>query len=482
MDAKLNDFSEIAKILSSKNRVARDLFTLFRLFGIGHLLRRLSMEKHCGVSAVQLIISLCLFRVNGDSIYSIYKKDFYDLVKTGKNCYYRILSSSKMDWRRLMNAFAVRFLCILRKNHASESAENSCLILDDTTLEKTGKHIEGISKVFDHTVCHCKLGFKLLLCAFFDGKSTIPFDFSIHREKGKKKNYGLSEKDRRKQFSKKRRKENPDKVRMAEIDMSKLDVAIQMIKRAVAYGLKARYVLCDSWFTCEKLIEAVRTLGDGSVHFVGLAKMNSTKYEVHGKKHCADELVTLYEREQSHSCRKYKCRYITLKGRLGAQPVRIFLIHYGKKERWNILLTSDNSMSFIRAFELYQIRWNIEVINKETKNYLGLGKYQGRDFNGQIADATLCFLTYTVLVLEKRFSDYETMGELFASVQEDLMALTLWQRILSCIERMLEVLAQRIGMTAEELIADMIYDQNAAEDYMVMFEALKQRQEQRLPA
>lgn len=48
-------------------------------------------------------------------------------------------------------------------------------------------------------------------------------------------------------------------------------------------------------------------------------------------------------------------------------------------------------MSFVRAFEVYQIRWNIEVLNKECKQYLGLGTCAGRDFDEQIADCTLCF-------------------------------------------------------------------------------------------
>ena len=84
-------------------------------------------------------------------------------------------------------------------------------------------------------------------------------------------------------------------------------------------------------------------------------------------------------------------------------------------------------MSFIKAFEVYQIRWNIEVMNKETKQYLGLGGYQGCDFNSQIADTTLCYLTYTVMALEKRFTEYQTMGELFSDMEDDLMALTLWK-------------------------------------------------------
>ena len=41
------------------------------------------------------------------------------------------------------------------------------------------------------------------------------------------------------------------------------------------------------------------------------------------------------------------------------------------------------------------------------------------------------------MVLEKRFSEYETMGELFENMEEDLIVLTLWKRVLSCIERFL---------------------------------------------
>ena len=108
-------------------------------------------------------------------------------------------------------------------------------------------------------------------------------------------------------------------------------------------------------------------------------------------------------------------------------------------------------MSFVRAFEVYQIRWNIEVLNKECKQYLGLGTCAGRDFDEQIADCTLCFLTYITMSIEKRFSEYETMGELFTNMGEDLMALTLWKRVLACIKRLLEVLCEHLGVMAKAL-------------------------------
>ena len=125
-------------------------------------------------------------------------------------------------------------------------------------------------------------------------------------------------------------------------------------------------------------------------------------------------------------------------------------------------------MTFVKAFEVYQIRWNIEVLNKECKQYLGLGKCLERDFDEQIADGTLCFLTYITMALEKRFSEYETMGELFTDMEENLMALTLWKRVLACIKRLLEVLCEHLGVTVDEMIESLINDEEAASAYLIM--------------
>ena len=91
MDAKLSNFSELSNILSVKSSLRTNLMALFTRFGLGHLLCRMSLEKQAGVPAVQLILSLCLFRIAGESIHSMYKKSYYDLLNTGHNCYYRML-------------------------------------------------------------------------------------------------------------------------------------------------------------------------------------------------------------------------------------------------------------------------------------------------------------------------------------------------------------------------------------------------------
>ena len=54
-----------------------------------------------------------------------------------------------------------------------------CLIIDDTTLTKTGQLIEEVSQVFDHVSMRKVLGFKLLVLSYWDGLSHIPISLQI---------------------------------------------------------------------------------------------------------------------------------------------------------------------------------------------------------------------------------------------------------------------------------------------------------------
>ena len=232
MEAKIEKISDLSKLLIVKNRMSDDLFHLFGKFVIGHLLSRLSLEIQVGVSASELILSLCLFRIVGESIHSICKHKIYELSNHGKNCFYRMMIRPRMDWRRLMNHFALRYMCLLRKyGEVPQSGTTTCFIIDDIVLEKSGVRMEGISRVFDHVKGRCVLGYKLLLCAFFDGKTTIPFDFSLHQEKGKQGDCGLIKQQLRKAYHTKRNNGSPDFKRFQECKMSRLEVTMDMLRR-----------------------------------------------------------------------------------------------------------------------------------------------------------------------------------------------------------------------------------------------------------
>ena len=101
METKIEKISELSKLLSVKIRMSDDLFHFFGKLGIGHLLSRLSLEKHDGVSASELILSLCLFRIVGERIHNICKHKIYELSNHGKNCFYRMMIRSQMDLETL---------------------------------------------------------------------------------------------------------------------------------------------------------------------------------------------------------------------------------------------------------------------------------------------------------------------------------------------------------------------------------------------
>jgi len=58
-----------------------------------------------------------MFRIMGDTVRKAYKAKFYDLMTgdIGKNCFYRMLGSAKMDWRRLLCAVCKRYLQIAER-------------------------------------------------------------------------------------------------------------------------------------------------------------------------------------------------------------------------------------------------------------------------------------------------------------------------------------------------------------------------------
>ena len=81
---------------------------------------------------------------------------------------------------------AKRFKYLFSKDIEHGSKRVTAIIFDVTFVEKTGKGIERVSVTYDHVSKRYILGFKILVCGYWDGESFMPLDFSIHREKGTK--------------------------------------------------------------------------------------------------------------------------------------------------------------------------------------------------------------------------------------------------------------------------------------------------------
>lgn len=107
-------------------------------------------------------------------------------VEGKKQVYYDAKNNEHIDWRKLLMLCVKRFIYLINHQAGLQSDKLTALLFDDTLLKKTGRKIERVSMVHDHVSGICILGYKLLVCGFWDGESFIPVDFSLHRERGNK--------------------------------------------------------------------------------------------------------------------------------------------------------------------------------------------------------------------------------------------------------------------------------------------------------
>ena len=77
------------------------------------------------------------------------------------------------------------------------------------------------------------------------------------------------------------------------------------------------------------------------------------------------------------------------------------------------------------------------------------------------------------MALEKRLTEYQTIDELFSDMEDGLMGLMLWKRVLACIEHILRVLGGTLGVTPQHLMATISGNDKAMSKILVMAEALE---------
>ena len=139
-----------------------------------------------------------------------------------KDVYYRALANQKINWRNLLLLFVKRYLQVGTRFSQTKD-DIKCLIFDDTEIAKTGKAIEGVSKIHSHVTHQFIFGYKLLVAGYWNGSVFIPIDFSFHREnkKNKTKKYGLSKKEAKNQKKTKRNTKCPVYKRFKELNSKK---------------------------------------------------------------------------------------------------------------------------------------------------------------------------------------------------------------------------------------------------------------------
>lgn len=390
----------------------------FQQFTIGSLAHRCGFSKAKGTPPSVLLSCLFSLPFHRLNLYRYFVTQ--DCHAFGKDAVYEFMRSSRHSWRRLLLLLAAR-ACAMLEELTSEERE-SVLILDDSTLQRPrSKKVELLARVFDHTQNGFLKGHRLLSLCWSDGATLMPLDFALLSSAKEKNRYqGVTKQLDSRTCGAKRRKEAVCKA---------TELIGPMLKRALAAGVQAKYLLMDSWFGMPAIISQARE----HIHVICMVKRTpKVHYGFEGKRLSADAIYRRLRKRRGRA-KVLASALVTMNDN---QPARIVFVRNKHKRDWLALLSTDTGLVEAEVVRIYGKRWDIEVFFRTAKQHLELEKgCQARDFDALIAHTTIVMLRYIFLALEqRRHDDPRTLGLLFHACCEevrDLEYVEALQRILT---------------------------------------------------
>ena len=232
------------------------------------------------------------------------------------------------------------------------------------------------------------------------------------------------------------------------------EVMLELLSLALKRGVKASYILFDSWFSSPKMFQEIRAL---ELHAVTLLKRSSkVHYFYQGN---AVDVKSLFKQLRKRRGRSRYLLSVEVEAHVddGVIPIKlVYVRNRNKRKEYLVLATTDTTLTEDEIIQLYGKRWAIEVFFKMCKQYLQLSKYQGLFYDGIFAHTTLVCVSYTLLSVQHRqANDDRTIGELFYLMVSELADLTFEEAIFQLLELFREALKEEM-ILSESVLQDIL--------------------------
>ena len=377
---------------------------------IGKLMRKSNITKSCGVSAYEVFQFLLLLVFQGRNLFRFLNSKRKEQA-VSKNTYYRFLNDTSFNWTKFLLLLAAKVTSAFSRLTRPERVR--VFVLDDSVVKRNrSKAVELLARVYDHVEHKYQKGFTLLTLGWSDGYSFVPVGFNLLSSAKKNNRYQeISDKIDHRTNGYKTRKESM---------FAKPDAAILLIQRALAAGIRADYVLMDTWFTTEPMLEKI--LGTG-MDAIGMVKQLKQRYNYRGKAYTLPELCRFVRFDNNKNI--FGSIHATTKTGI---PVKIVVVrNHNKKSECLYLLSTDCSLSDAEIVRIYGNRWSIECFFKASKSFLKLGtEFQSRTYDAMVSHTAIVFTRYTILEwIRRNKNDEKTYGELFFLFCEDIQDMDL---------------------------------------------------------
>ena len=427
-----------------ENELTSTIDAFFHTFELATLLKCVGACKMKGISAIRIFRELFTLVFEHRTMLRSTSSNAREI---GKDTFYRFVNSCRVNWLRFTTLLAARVVCDMIEPLTNEKRVN-VFIVDDTPYERNrSKKVELLSRNYDHCKKAFYRGFRLLTLGFSDGNSFIPVNSCLLASEDRQKRFCEAEPvDKRTSGFKQRR--------LAQSGAPK--AMMEMIRQAMDAGLRASYVLFDSWFSfpchilrlkAEKLDVIARVKKTSKVHY---------RY--------GEEMFSVPEIYKRNKKRRGKSKYLLsvpvevcdAAGKRGSVPAKlVYARNKNKPKDYVVLLSTDLSLSEEDVIQIYGKRWDIEVFFKACKSSLKFGKEcASRSYDAMTAYIAVVFARYTMLALESRVGrDERTFGALFYAVCEELPDIRFAEAFLLLMQAFRSAAAERLFLSEEELEA-----------------------------
>lgn len=364
-------------------------------------------------------MSLSMLALNGYQSVRFNHQHFIEKIsKSSLNSFYYALNNSKIDLNDWRKALIHAALAVIPEELRSLAV---VLAIDDTLIEKDGTSFDHYSTLFDHTA---KNGSNYLKGHCF---VSIVLNVPVI-ENGKKKYLSI-----------------PIGYRMWDKEQTKLEIAAELVKNAMAELGKKRQVIlcCDSWYPKAPVTDLVDEFSnltlicnariDTALYHLPEPKKGRGRPRVYGRKFVIDEvpLQDIQGTDYQVGTLPVKTKlfgrrtvYMTLTKPKKGDSYRLFLCTSAPETlKFDIDCIQNSSATYAKAdisllpLTIYSIRWSIEVTYYEQKTFWSLGNYMLQHKDGIEHLVNLISLVFAaVRLLPFQSQDFSTL--LGVSVQE----------------------------------------------------------------
>jgi len=170
---------------------------------------------------------------------------------------------------------------------------------------------------------------------------------------------------------------------------------------------------------------------------------SSPKYTYHGRQYSLKQLWQKFAKKETTFIDKFQVKSVYLNVALPKTgDVRILFVADGKKE-WCAFLCTDLALGASEILSYYARRWVVEVLFKDAKQMLYLGKEQSNTFNAAIASYNIVMIRYLLLVyiINKR-RIIGPIGPLFRQLSEEHVFLSMAEKMWTYVKELIIKLSQ----------------------------------------